>query len=193
MSARPASVVGQALSPNGKSTLTCETCDGAEGIRTPDLRDANAALSQLSHSPMTFQRSPFYRAAGCLSRRIPPACRVLFPASSGPRHLRHIFRQSLSAHERACLTYHFGRVSRAVGAPIAPTPCRFAKSPGPWERLLPPSGSARALEPVRDAIAAMCALAGRGVSEALPPRPAPIHRLLRRCAPFLQMGASHPL
>ena len=44
--------------PHGKTTdrvsvLPIETPSGDRGIRTPDLRDANAALSQLSYIPMT--------------------------------------------------------------------------------------------------------------------------------------------
>ena len=44
------------MPPHGKtsdkiSVLPIETPSGAEGIRTPDLRIANAALSQLSYSP----------------------------------------------------------------------------------------------------------------------------------------------
>jgi hypothetical protein len=33
-------------------TLGLQIAGGAEGIRTPYLRDANAALSQMSYSPM---------------------------------------------------------------------------------------------------------------------------------------------
>ena len=33
--------------------LPIDTLSGAEGIRTPDLHDANVALSRLSYSPLT--------------------------------------------------------------------------------------------------------------------------------------------
>jgi hypothetical protein len=45
--------------------------NGAEGIRTPDLLDANEALSQLSHSPLTGFSLTLYHAIRVLSSPFP--------------------------------------------------------------------------------------------------------------------------
>lgn len=41
-------------------------CGGAEGDRTPDLHDANVALSQLSYRPTQVQRGDCSRATRAL-------------------------------------------------------------------------------------------------------------------------------
>jgi hypothetical protein len=72
---------------SGRIVLACETGSGAAGIRTPDLRRAKAALSQLSYDPRSAHQRPVCGRAWTRTRDLglirtalsPPELRARLP------------------------------------------------------------------------------------------------------------------